>query len=78
MALGDKITIVYKTGVGTEAGSISATKEGRVVEWRLEKDTGLHWLIVEERTRGGTVIRESRFAAPEVVAVIKGTSDLLE
>ena len=69
MAKGDRIGVQIRTGGGnTFMGMIEAHQNGRVVDYSWEKDGGLQWLVVQEKTRGGTLIAESRFAATEVVS----------
>lgn len=71
MAKGDTIEVVYKTGVGTAIQVFTARQNGRQLGTRFEKDTGVNWFVVEELTRGGTIVAICRFKVEEVVAVIQ-------
>lgn len=72
MAQGDQIKVIYRTGTGTDVETTVATKAGRVVDVEYSKDSGVQWVVVNEKTRGGTTVMEKRFVASEVVAVITG------
>jgi hypothetical protein len=60
--------IVISTG-RDENSVITARQNGRKVVLESEKDLGLGWVVAKEVTRGGTVIREARVVATEVVSI---------
>jgi len=72
MAKGDSITISTRTQSGAfTMPPVTARQNGRTVEMEWAKDGGVSWLSVKELTRGGTVVAEHRYAAADVVSVIK-------
>ena len=66
MAKGDTVRVDLR---GAEPVTIVARQNGRVLETETEKDTGVSWTTVTEKTRGGTVIRTSKFRTDEVIAI---------
>lgn len=67
MAKGDKIDVIYKIGDTAAAGSITASKDGRTVEADITTENKITWLIVTEKTRGGTTVRIQRYLLSEVI-----------
>ena len=68
MSKGDYISVTVRTGgAGLTQRTVTAEKSGRTVEYEMSKDAGLQWIVVTERTRGGTIVREERFTASEVL-----------
>lgn len=65
MSKGDQISVAAR-GIG-DAVHTCAEQAGRTVDYEWEKDGNVQWLIVRERTRGGTIVRENRFPASEVL-----------
>lgn len=66
MAKGDTIRVILRDVVPE---TITARQNGRQLEMNTEKDSGISWTVIEEKTRGGTVVRTSRFRTDEVIAV---------
>lgn len=65
---GDYISVTYKTGVGTEKTKVVADRSGSTVGYSVDRT----WVTVDELDRAGKSISEARFAATEVVAVVRG------
>lgn len=68
MAKGDTITVVTKTGSEI---IVRAAQNGRVVRKSIEKESGISWLVIQEVTRGGTVINETQVSLADVMTVTK-------
>lgn len=66
MAKGDTIKVVTKSGNLLE---VKAAQNGRQVTKNIEKDSGFTWLVVQEVTRGGTVVNETKVALVDVMSV---------
>ena len=62
MAKGDTITI-------DKAFTVTASQAGRTVDLEWEKDGGINWAVVRERTRGGTLVREVKVAATSIISI---------
>lgn len=66
MAKGDSINVVTKTGSQI---SVVAAQNGRKVIKSIEKESGFTWLVIQEVTRGGTVVNETQIALVDVTSV---------
>jgi hypothetical protein len=64
MAKGD-IVIVHPKDRGSL--TYTAEKGGRTLDVQIEKDGGIQWLVIQTRTRGGTVVSTARFQTNELV-----------
>lgn len=68
---GDRVEVLVDVGDGVRQFVIAATKAGRRVETSLVRGT----LEVTEVTRTGTPVRNARFLAARVVAVVEHPND---
>lgn len=75
MAKGDRITVLSQMGSAANAHTIEARQNGRVVDIEFDKDQGVSWLIVTEKTRGGTLVRKDRFLVSAIVSVTEEYGD---
>ena len=64
---GDRVEVTVDIGDGVKVFEIVATRAGR----RVEVTTGRSLVEVSEVTRGGTVLRTSRFMSSRVVALVE-------
>jgi hypothetical protein len=64
---GDRVEILVDTGNEVRGFEVAATREGRRVDVVIARGT----IEVAEVTRGGQVVRSSRFMASRVVAVVE-------
>lgn len=65
---GDRIYVGIRNGSeGVVSGEVNATQNGRSVISTIEKDAGVMWLVLQEVTRGGTVVEEIKVQLSEVV-----------
>ncbi len=64
---GDRVEVTVDIGDGVKVFEIVATRAGR----RVEVTTGRSLVEVSEVTRGGTVVRTSRFMTSRVVALVE-------
>ena len=70
MAKGDRIYIgIRDVQNGTVSGEVIARQNGRSVTSETVKDSGINWLVVQETTRGGTVIEEIKVQLSDVVLI---------
>lgn len=71
MSKGDQISVAAR-GIADPIHT-AAQQAGRTVDYEWEKDGNVQWLVIREKTRGGTIVRENRFPATEVLwlAVMK-------
>jgi len=69
MAKGDFIEVVAVIGNTTGSYRVTAEKQGRSVESEWGKEGNQQWYVIQERTRGGTVIQEQRCAVASIVAI---------
>lgn len=70
MAKGDLVEVTIRVGDGTAVNyRTEARQNGRIIEHEFEKEQGLTWLVVTEKTRGGTIVMRSRFLISEVLTV---------
>lgn len=73
MAKGDKIIVVLR---GVENPIIvEALKAGRTLHEDSEKDLGVQWILIHEMTWTGKTTKTTRFAAADVVAMIKDVKE---
>jgi hypothetical protein len=64
---GDRVEILVDTGNEVRGFEVVASREGRRVDVVISRGT----IEVAEVTRGGQVVRSSRFMASRVVAVVE-------
>jgi hypothetical protein len=64
---GDRVEVVVDTGGGSKTFEIVATRAGR----RVEVSTQRGVVHVSELTRSGQPVREARFMAARVIAVVE-------
>jgi len=68
MAKGDRIYVGIRSGSeGVVSGEVIAKQNGRSVTSTIEKDSGINWLVLQEVTRGGTLIEEIKVNLNDVV-----------
>lgn len=67
MAKGDEVEIATEQHVYV----VRATKTGRQVEWSVEKENNINFVVATERTRGGTLIHEVRIPLDKAIAIVK-------
>jgi hypothetical protein len=67
MSKGDYITVAIR---GLEGPwKTEASQNGRTVKHSFNTESGVKWLVIQEITRGGTVIQESRYPADQVLVM---------
>lgn len=71
MAKEDNITVLVRAGDTIIPYKLTASQNGRKVEYQVETSDKIVWILVRETTRGGTVVWEDRFRADEVVGIRK-------
>ena len=74
MAKGDSVEVRVRGDDATHL--LKAAQNGRKVNYTFEKDGNIVWLVVQEVTRGGTVIDEGRFPASEVTTIRRQAKEI--
>lgn len=74
MAKGDSIAIMIR-GADNPV-MVIAEKAGRKLVLDTDKDMGLSWILVHEKTWTDKTVKTSKFAATDVVAIIDGRKDV--
>ena len=75
MAKGDQIFIGVRNegersaANGFVSGVVTARQNGRSVTSKIEKESGINWLVVQETTRGGTIVEEIKVQLIDVVLI---------
>jgi hypothetical protein len=67
MSKGDSATVGFKTGNEYKVQEIVARQNGRKVTYEFVNESKYNWLVVQEQTRGGTVVDEARFKVDDVL-----------
>jgi hypothetical protein len=69
MAKDDYVEVTATVGSDPVTWTIRAEKQGRNVDTAWEKDGNMQWFVIQEKTRGGTVVRENRCNAAAIIAL---------
>jgi hypothetical protein len=69
MAKGDFIEVLANMGGNAITKRVTAEKQGRVIEQGWETTAKSQWFVAQEKTRGGTTVREVRFAAEQIISI---------
>ena len=72
---GDSLTIHVDEGANVRPIHVMARKSGRRAEYRIVNEQKTDWLIVEEVTRGGTIIHQVRIPLSRAVAIVQEHMD---
>jgi hypothetical protein len=64
MAKGDTVRVHPKDRASID---YTAQKGGRTLDVSIEKESGVQWLVIQTKTRGGTVVSTARFQTSELV-----------
>lgn len=76
MAKEDNITVLVRAGDTIVPYVLTASQNGRKVEFEISKADNIVWVVLKELTRGGTVVHEDRFRADEVVGIRKSAKEV--
>jgi len=77
MAKGDYITALVRAGDTIAPYGVTASQNGRKVDYEIATADKIVWVVIQELTRGGTVVMEFRFRADEVVGVQKSAKEVV-
>lgn len=70
MAKGDRIYIgIRDTQNGAVSGIVEARQNGRSVKSETVKENNINWLVVQEITRGGTIVEEIKVQLNDVILI---------
>jgi len=70
MAKGDRISVGIRNDLGPlTSHEIVAKQNGRSVTSTIENENKVNWLVLQEVTRGGTVIEEVKVQLNDVVLI---------
>lgn len=70
MAKGDRISVGIRNDMGPlMVHDIVARQNGRAVTSTIENENKVNWLVLQEVTRGGTVIEEVKVQLSDVVMI---------
>lgn len=67
MAKGDQVEVVLR---GSGRIVVAAEKAGRKLVTANSKENGIAWILVHEQTWTNKIVKTSRFAASDVIAMI--------
>lgn len=73
MAKGDTIS-VWLRGV-PEPIRVTASKNGRKLTQEAEKEGGVMWVLIHEKTWTDVVVKTTKFSASDVIAVVSDVRD---
>jgi len=78
MAKGDSMTVHVDEGASVRPIHVTARKSGRTAIYEIVNEAKVNWLVVSERTRGGTLIHEVRIPLDRAVAIVAEYRDSRE
>lgn len=73
MAKGDTIR-VWLRGV-PDPIEVRASKNGRKLAEDTEKEGGVSWWLIHEKTWTNVIVKTTKFAASDVIAIVSDVSD---